>query len=316
MKRSGNDRTLTRRSFLGSAALASAGLAAAGKARSAGSRGRAATGRRVCVFTKHLQWFDYGTAAEIAAEIGFDGVDIPVRPGGHVLPERVAEDLPRAVEAFRGAGLDVPMITTAITGTDSPYAEEVIRTAAGLGIGYYRMGWLRYDDSLGIEKTLDSYRPRFRELAVMNAEYGVHGAYQNHAGVNVGAPVWDIWYLIRDLDPRWMGCQYDIRHATVEGGNSWRLGLRLIGRFVRTTVVKDFKWDFVDGKWRVVNTPVGEGMVDFKAYYELVGTLGIDGPISMHFEYPHGRTRKDVVSVMRKDVRALRSFLAEAGLGG
>jgi len=316
MKHSGNDRTLTRRSFLGNAALASAGLAVAGKARSAGSREGVPSERRVCVFTKHLQWFDYGTAAKIAAEIGFDGADIPVRPGGHVLPERVAEDLPRAVEAFRRAGLDVPMITTAITGTDSQYAEEIIRTAAGLGIGYYRMGWLRYDDSLGIEKTLDSYKPRFRELAAMNAEYGVHGAYQNHAGVNVGAPVWDIWYLIHDLDPRWMGCQYDIRHATVEGGNSWRLGLRLIGRFVRTTVVKDFKWGFVDGRWRIVSTPVGEGMVDFKAYYELVGALGIDGPISMHFEYPHGRTREDVISVMRKDVRALRAFLAEAGLGG
>jgi hypothetical protein len=41
------------------------------------------------VFTKPLQWLDYDGVAEIAAEAGFNGLDIPVRPGGHVLPERI-----------------------------------------------------------------------------------------------------------------------------------------------------------------------------------------------------------------------------------
>ena len=100
----------------------------------------------ICVFTKPLQWMDYETVAATAAETGFDGLDIAVRPGGHVLPERVTTDLPRAVEAAKRAGLVVPMITTEILEPGSPHAEEILKTANALGIGYYRMGWYAYGD--------------------------------------------------------------------------------------------------------------------------------------------------------------------------
>ena len=71
---------------------------------------------KISIFSKHLQWLNYAEMAQVAAQIGFDGIDITVRPSGHVLPERVAEDLPKAVNAIRQAGMNVYMITTAITG--------------------------------------------------------------------------------------------------------------------------------------------------------------------------------------------------------
>ena len=302
---------MTRRTFLTGTVAAAAAVSAAD---AQPGKGEKPSRRPICVFSKHLQWLDYGAMAETAAEIGFDGVDIPVRPGGHVLPERVEDDLPSAVEAVRKAGLTVPLMTTAITGPDTPHAGKILATAADLGVGYYRLGYLSYDESLGIAGSLDAYRPQLRELAAMNRQYSIHGDYQNHAGTNVGAPVWDLWYLIRDLDPQWIGCQYDIRHATVEGGTSWSLGLGLIAGFVKTTVVKDFKWGLADGSWHVIDTPVGEGMVDFKAYYKLIKKLNISGPISMHFEYPHEQKRETVIPLMRKDLAALRSYLKEAGL--
>src|ERR1700722_5210151 len=70
---------------------------------------------KICVFSKHFQWTNVQEAASIARDIGFDGVDPTVRNGGHVLPERVQADLPKAVETVRKAGLEVPMITTEIT---------------------------------------------------------------------------------------------------------------------------------------------------------------------------------------------------------
>lgn len=310
-----NTRTIGRRGFLGGLAVAGAsGALGVSADASAAETGAGKRGRPVCIFSKHLQFLDYAEAAETAAELGFDGLDIPVRPGGHVLPERVADDLPRAVEAAKKAGIEVPTITTAITSPDSPHAENVLSTAARLGVGYYRLGYQSYDETLGIAGSLEAYRPRLSALADMNLSIGIRGDYQNHAGTSVGGPVWDLWYALRDLDPRWIGCQYDIRHATVEGGTCWPLGLKLIGKFVGTTVVKDFKWGLVDGRWRVVDTHVGEGMVDFAAYYGLVRELNISGPISMHFEYPHELTRATVMPLFKKDLDALRKILAAAGL--
>ena len=63
--------------------------------------GRAAEAPSFCLFSKHLPdlgWSDLGRAVK---ESGFDGVDLTVRAKGHVLPERAAADLPRAIDAIR-----------------------------------------------------------------------------------------------------------------------------------------------------------------------------------------------------------------------
>jgi len=278
--------------------------------------------RPINVFSKHLQWLDYEATAATAAEIGFDGVDLTVRPRGHVLPERAVDDLPRAVEAVHNAGLDVTLMTTAIIDPADPLTEPILKTASALGITHYRMGYLNYDDDIGVAASLERYRPQLRDLAAMNEHYGLHGAYQNHAGTRVGGPVWDLWELLKDLDPRWIGCQYDIRHAVVEGGSAWPVGLKLLAGHIQTTVIKDFRWaQRDDGRWYQQNVPVGEGMVDFGSYFEMVKGLDLKGPISMHFEYrmPEDEgdledRRRQTVVVMRDDLENARSLMSEAGL--
>jgi L-ribulose-5-phosphate 3-epimerase len=278
----------------------------------------------ICVFSKHLQFLDYEEMAETAAEIGFDGVDLTVRKGGHVLPENVERDLPRAVKAVEKAGLGTPMMATDINDPDNPLAKPVLKTAADLGISHYRMGYLPYDFNKGIEETLKGYLPAIKKLISLNKEFGIIGNYQNHDGTNVGAPIWDLWYLFRDHKPDWIGCQFDIRHATVEGGHSWPVDLQLIAPYIHTLVIKDHKWGMVDGKWRIINTLVGEGMVNFDRFFQLVKEMHIGGPVTMHFEYPmterpeeemdKKEVKKQVMQAMKKDLNALKTYLKNAEL--
>jgi L-ribulose-5-phosphate 3-epimerase len=272
-----------------------------------------------CIFSKHLQWLDYEGMARTAREIGFDGIDLTVRPGGHVLPERVREDLPRAVHAAKVEALDVPMITTAITDPADPLTESILATASQAGIRYYRMGYYRYDDSKSVHQTLNEARPKLRDLVDMNKHYNIAGAYQNHAGARyVGAPLWDLDHLFGDLDTRWIGCQFDIRHATVEGGMVWPTHFRLMSRYINTLVAKDFKWTQAGKAWRAENCPLGEGMVDFPRYFKMLKQAGIAVPIVLHLEYPiggaeHGARRltgdkQQVIDAMRKDLRFLRKL--------
>ncbi|MCB0594723.1 MAG: sugar phosphate isomerase/epimerase [Lewinellaceae bacterium] len=240
------------------------------------------------LFSKHLQWLDYDGMAKAAREMGFDGVDLTVRPKGHVWPEKVEEDLPRAVEAIQKAGLKAELITTAITSAEEKYTEKIIKTASQLGIQYYRMGWLKYEDNEPIPEQLERFKTQFKALEEMNRHYNIHGAYQNHAGDSVGSPVWDIWYLIRDLDPQWLGCRFDVRHAMVEGMNSWTVGLRLLQPYIHSLDLKDFQWKKEEGRWKVETVPIGEGAVDFPAYFQLLVELKIEAPITLHVEYPLG----------------------------
>jgi sugar phosphate isomerase/epimerase len=293
-----------------------AGAAAAMMAPGVISAGAARTPRRVHLFSKHLQWLEYGPMAETAAAVGFDGVDLTVRPGGHVLPENVARDLPLAVEAIRGAGLKADRITTAITDPDDPLTTAILETASELGIGIYRMGWLKYDRAQPIPEQLDAFRARFELLAALNERFGIHGAYQNHVGTGVGSPVWDAWLLVRDLDPRWLGIRYDVRHAMAEGIRSWELGLQLVAPHVRSLDVKDFQWMQEDGEWTVESVPLGAGAVRFTYYFERLDELGIAADMTLHLEYPLGGADKgkkelsvpeeQVLQAMQKDLEFLK----------
>ncbi len=317
----------TRREFVGLIATATAAVPLAGLAPAATAAPAPAQGGPgvMHVFSKPLQWLDYAGAAALIAEAGYGGIDYTVRPGGHVLPEKVQDDLPRAVEAARKAGLKVEMITTAVTTAKDKFTEPLLRTAAKLGVKYYRLGNFQYNLKVGIWESLQNLKPQLRELAALNQSLGLHGCIQNHAGPRVGGPVWDLYELVRDLDPRWFGVQYDIRHAVVEGAQSWPLALRLLAPWIRCTDLKDFKWEQAAGKATLDNVPIGQGVVGYDAYFKLVAELGLHGPRSVHFEYPpferattplpEAEKRSVLLKLMKQDLAALRGYMAKYRIG-
>jgi sugar phosphate isomerase/epimerase len=274
--------------------------------------------REIHIFSKHLQWLNYADMAKTAAEIGFDGVDLTVRPKGHVLPENVETDLPKAVEAIRKTGLKAELLTTGITDAKATHTEKILKTANSLGIKTYRMGWLKYKAGTPIPEQLEAFKIQLAELAEMNKHYGLHGAYQNHAGASVGAALWDTWHIIKDLDPQYLGARYDIRHAMVEGMHSWELSLQLLAPHIRSLDIKDFIWAKNSEKWTVENVPLGEGAVDFGRYFTLLDELKIEGPMTLHMEYPLGGANAgeskltvppaQVIEAMRVDLIRLKKL--------
>lgn len=260
----------------------------------------------VNLFSKHLQFLDYNEMSAAAAEIGFNGLDLTVRPKGHVLPENVDDDLPTAVEAMKKYGLKPNMMTTNVWDITDAGQQKVLETASKLGFGYYRTAWLSYPEEKSIEESLAAYSTQAKSLEILNKELGIIGCYQNHAGNHVGAPIWDLTTIFSKTNNEFLGCQYDIRHAVVEGGKSWELDLRRIQPYIKSIVIKDFKWGIKDGIWEPINTPLGEGMVDFDRYFSLLKKYKIKVPISLHLEYDLGGAEKGatVISLDKKEVFA------------
>jgi len=283
MKETGTNR----RRFMAGAAAAAAGVALA--PRPAGAEGVRAGAEGGCLhcFSKPLQWLGYDALAETLAQAGFGGIDLAVRPGGHVLPEKAGQDLPRAVEAARKQGLKVDMIVTAITAADEPLAERVLKTAAQCGVRVYRTGYLRYGEGRGVGEELEAFRGTFAALEKLNRTCGITGCYQNHRGMgelNFGGVLWDLHAALKGLDPRWIGCQFDVLHASAEISDSWVTGMRLMAPYIRSTCLKDYAWTG-EGKRRLLCVPAGEGAVVWKRYFELVKELRVGGPVSVHCEW-------------------------------
>ncbi|MDO8992830.1 sugar phosphate isomerase/epimerase [Daejeonella sp.] len=276
----------------------------------------------VSVFSKHLQFLNYNDMADAAAEIGFNGVDLTVRPKGHVLPERVETDLPKAMEAIRKAGLATTMITTAVQDANDPTDRKLLETASGLGVKYYRMNWLKYPEGKSIPEAMMQFKKTLTEISHLNRKLNITGCYQNHSGNLAGASIWELWEILKNADQRNMGVQYDIRHAVVEGGMSWKNGLNLIHPHVKILAIKDCIWLKKNGSWVVENVPLGEGMVDFKAYFKMLKEFNIQVPVSLHYEYPMGGAEHGASSIstdkqiifahMKRDLLKLQQLWQEA----
>jgi L-ribulose-5-phosphate 3-epimerase len=253
----------------------------------------------ITLFTKPLDEFEADFMAETMAMGGLDGFDLSVRPGGRVTPERVTDDLPKIVEIGKKYGLSTPLMVTSITEANAE-AEKVLKTAAKYGVKHYRLGYYNYDFKKGIWESLQTIKRDFDQLVRLNEEAGIQAGYQNHSGIRVGAPVWDVWELIRDLPVKSVSSQFDIRHAVTEGSASWELSFRLLSKNMGSIAIKDFTWEVKDGKARVVSVPLGEGIVDFNLFFSLMKEYNIELPISMHVEYPLLESAEESLPLLQK----------------
>lgn len=296
---------LGRRDFLqGVAASAlAATLSQAGPAHAAAASG----GDRVpiCAFIKFLQSLSYEEMASRVADIGFDGIESTVRANGHVLPERVKDDLPRQIEALQQHGLDMTIMTTDVVRADDPHTEDVLRTGAELGVKLYRMGFYRYDPQRGVMDQLNEIAPQIRDLAAMNQELGLTAVYQNHSGANfVGAPLWDLQYLLQGIPKEQVGVAFDIRHATIEGGLAWPLHYDIMKPHIGAIFMKDYEWSGPKAE----HMPLGEGRVD-KSFLKTHQESGIKCPISLHVEYLKKGSADENTDALRRDYGVLCSWL-------
>ncbi len=315
----------SRRTFIKTSTLGLTGIAFGLKSAASFVSDVEKSKRPIHVFTKCLQFLNYDEMANVLAKNGFDGADLTVRRGGQVNPENVETDLPKAIKSLRNAGVDSNMIVTDINDPENPLSKRVLKTMADLGIQYYRMGYINFDDKKSVPQNLDEIQLTFEKLEKLNKQYGVTGNYQNHSGTRVGGPVWDLYYILKDRNPDYIGVQYDVRHATVEGGISWPMGMKLLAPWIRTTDIKDFIWEKNEkGKWALKNVPLGEGMVDFDKYFGLYKELNIEAPVSIHYEYDlggaeHGdqnptMTLDEINKWLLKDIKFLKNQFEKYGI--
>jgi L-ribulose-5-phosphate 3-epimerase len=261
------------------------------------------------LFSKPLDKYNFDFICECTAGSGIGGLDLTVRPGGKVDPQEVENLLPRLTDNAEKHNLSIDMIVTGIVSAEDPYTEKILKTASDCGVKYYRLGWFEYDSKNDIWETLQKYKRSLIDIVELNRKYKIHGGYQNHDGARVGGPVWDLHELLRDFPPEFLGSQYDVRHAMVEGNDTWTLGMRLIAPHIKTLAIKDFTWKTSGNRPELVTVPVGEGMIDWDLYFKMVKDLNIVAPLTLHFEYPlleKGEEKLSLISQQEIIIRKLK----------
>jgi len=175
-------------------------------------------------------------------------------------------------------------------------------------------------------------------LTALNASHDICGMDHTHSGLNmVGGPIWDLWLLFQGLDSRYIGMNYDIGHATIEGGfGGWQTSARLAASQMRGIALKDFFWPARKASEasqqnstklhqpEPVWCPIGDGVVDFVQFFSIIRENGFSGPVQMHFEYPEfhgvengattlGIPKEQFIAMVQQDVQRTRAYIQQAG---
>lgn len=295
---------MNRRSFVTKSSMCGLAMIAGNKALGANPGQE----RQIAVFTKLLEKLSFGELATAIAPLGVVGLEAPLRKGGHIEPEQMAEKLPSFVDALAKKNLSVLIMASSIDQVDKEgLAETQLRAAAKAGIRHYRLQHLRYDLSKPIRPQLANFKAQLKDLSALNKEIGIQGLYQNHRGKDfVGGPIWDMVSMLEDIDVSHLGMAFDFAHATVEGANAWEMNFHMALPHIGAVFFKDYK--LTGKKWEAC--PIGRGVVNPLAGKLVSKMLPKDIPISIHIEYiSGGDVVGKTVEAMENDLATVRKWI-------
>ncbi|MBZ5582383.1 MAG: sugar phosphate isomerase/epimerase [Acidobacteriia bacterium] len=262
----------------------------------------------ICLYSQAVIKIEYADLGPILSGMGFDGCNLSVQDGGHVAPNQASLDLVRAVEALRGAGVDVPVITTALTAADDPDSREVLGIGGILKVPLFRPGRWKYGGG-DVMARLAEVRRDIATLGGLGRAAGMAMAIHNQPGGNVGQAIWDTDAMIRGMDPQAVGYDFDAGFAAAAGEDGWTLALRLALPRLKMITAHDFYWARGEGgRWKMTPCPLGEGMVDWPRLFAALARAGFRGPVSLEIDYES----KNEVPAIQRDLEFLKKQVAAA----
>jgi len=139
--------------------------------------------------------------------LGFDGVELPVRPGFQVVPERAATDLPEAARLLADHGLRIFSIA-------STADEPTIAACAEAGVPIIR---IMVDlKPRGVLAQLEAAQRQWDALVPALDAHGVTIGIQNHCD-NCVANAMGLLRLVEKYDPKHVAAIWDAAHNALEG---------------------------------------------------------------------------------------------------
>ena len=299
---------LTRRQMLAGMAAAAARARAQSRPRQVSTRATSA----LCLYSQVLVKVDYNDLGPILRGLGFDGCDLSVQRGGHVAPEKATLDLMPALEAMTGAGLEVPMITTSFTSAADPLARNVLFLAGVVQVPLFIPGHWHLGGALDLLGSGMVQRDLIG-LASIAGGYGLATAIPNFVDAQGSGTVEGFNPLLRGIDPKWVGWDFDIGYATAQAGEEgWQAAFQMAMPRLKAVTLRDFTWTKEAGSDRKMTPcPLGQGVVDWPHFFAMLAGAKFTGPITLHTDY----RPKEELPAIRQDVQFVKKQIASAYRG-
>lgn len=249
-----------------------------------------------------------------ALDLGYDGLDLCVRPGHPVNLDNVITALPEASTVWSGQGLSCPMVTVPTSFTDplSPLAESVYGACAEAGVAMIKIGYFRFVDGDDYWKRLNESRDDLEVFAQLSEKHGVKTCYHTHSGQCLGSNCAGLMHLIRGFAPELVGAYADFGHMALDGEDI-AMGLSMVREYLCAVGIKDGFHSYRPGTrppYEHQFAKLGEGSVHWRTAVRTLGEIGFNGPWSVHTEYGvEGAI--EIAEIARQDALYLKRLARE-----
>ena len=248
----------------------------------------------LAVFAKPWKALALPDLAEHIKKLGFDMIELPVRPGFPCQPDNIEKDLPNAVKLLAEQGVRVLNVTV-----DLPLDDERLYVAcAEAGIGMNRVMFRRKDmDYWSAEakarRKLDSAMP-------LCEQYNVQIGIQNHSRNYVAINEMGLYHLVKDYDPRYVGAIWDPAHNALEGIDP-EGALDIVESHLCVVNLKNAYWKRISGpeaevaEWTVYFTSGRQGRASWSRIITKLKAMNYTGPICFSAEYTDADAVDDLI---------------------
>ena len=232
------------------------------------------------MFTKHWNNHSIPELGDLAKRLGFDGIELPVRPNYPVTPENVETNLLTASKQLADQGIN-------ITSVAGPTNEGTIAACAEAGIPVIRTSVAITD--IGYLASVEKAKQEFDEMVPLLEKHNVAVGIQNHC---------DQWVCnamgLRDIvaphNPKQIGVVWCAAHNALNGEDP-DMAIDIIWSHLSQVKFKNAFWDrqvgpeAEDVRWRPFWTTGRQGLASWTWVAEELTKRGYNGVVCLDAEY-------------------------------
>jgi sugar phosphate isomerase/epimerase len=232
-------------------------------------------------------------------ELGFTGIELPVRPGYQVEPKDVAA-LPRAARELGEHGVTIESVA-------GPTDEATIAACAEAGVPVIRT-MVRIDDG-GYLDSVERVQREYDALLPLLETYGVRIGVQNHCDRWVPNAM-GLRHFLAPYDPRHVCAVWDAAHNALNGEDP-DMALDIVWSHLGMVNLKNAVWMRTNGpeaeiaQWKVYWTSGRQGLASWPRVAAELRGRGYEGVICLTAEY----SDHDAVDrLIREDIAFAKSL--------
>ena len=214
-------------------------------------------------------------------ELGFDGIELPVRPGYQVEPERVSQDLLPAARRLAACNVRIASIAGSAD-------ERTIAACAEAGVPIIRV-MVPIPPERGYREEEAQVQRQFERLIPHLDRCGVKLGVQNHSGQFI-CNASGLRHLLEPFDPRYVCAVWDPAHCALDGEIP-ELAIDIVWPHLGMVNLKNVFWQRISGpeadlaRYEPYWTSGRQGLCSWPTVIELLQQRAYAGVVCLPAEY-------------------------------